>query len=140
MSISVRFMALSDAHYFLTQFGSLPRTISALERKNRFMTAVIFLNWVGLDAAVVDELRRCRNAGRGGEPPKRRLRDRVAFLLQAKNQPFDQAAFDRLRRVRNEMAHPSGFGGHAPDSVLATETFEYCLGVVRAFYPYQIHL
>jgi hypothetical protein len=133
-------MALSDAHYFLTQVSSLPRTLSAVERKNRFMTAVVFLSWVGLEAAVVDELRRCRNAGLGSEPPNRRLRDRVAFLLQAKNQPFDQAAFDRLRRVRNELAHPSGFGGHAPDSALASETFEYCLGIVRAFYPYQIHL
>jgi len=69
MAISVRFMALSDAHYFLTQVSSLPRTLSARERKNRFMTAVIFLSWVGLEAAVVDELKRFRNAGRGGEPP-----------------------------------------------------------------------
>ena len=65
----------------------------------------------------------------------------IELLFYSKRRiKFDQAAFDRLRRVRNEMAHPSGFGGHAPDSVLATETFEYCLGVVRAFYPYQIHL
>jgi len=104
------------------------------------MTAAIFLSWVGLEAAVVDELRRCRIGGHGDAPPNRRLRDRVAFLFQAKNQPFDQATFDKLRRVRNELAHPSGFGGHAPDLALATETFEYCLGIVRAFYPYQIHL
>jgi hypothetical protein len=132
-------MALSDAHYFLTQVSSLPKTLSALERKNRFMTAVIFLSWVGLEAAVVDEFHRLHSADHIGEFPKRRLRDRVAFLLQAKSQPFDQATFDRLRRVRNELAHPSGFGGRAPDSKLATETFEYCLGIVRAFYPYQIH-
>ena len=139
MSVSVLFMALSDAHYFVTQVSSRPRTLSARERRNRFIRAVIFLSWVGLEAAVVDELHRLRNVGHSGKLSKRRLRDRVAFLLQAKNQPFDQAAFDRLRRVRNELAHPSGFGGQAPDSAVATETFEYCLGIIRAFYPYHIH-
>lgn len=131
-------MALSDAYYFVNDVKARPRTISATQRKNRFLTAAIFLSWVGLEGAVVDELRRVRQNGHKGKFP-RGLRDKLEFLFTLKDKTFDIAEYDKYRQVRNTLAHPDRYGGFPPDWKLANEIFEYCVASVKAFYPYNIH-
>ena len=139
MAISLRFIAFSDAYYMLNQVKGLPDTISGLEHRNRCITTCILLSWVGVEAAVADELRRLRKQGYSGTLPTH-LRGGVEFLLNRKNAQLDLENFKKLKKLRNDLTHPTAVLLQPPTEASADASFNYCIDLVKAFYSFGLHL
>jgi hypothetical protein len=136
----MQFCALDDAHVFLMEARGLPAIPSASARLGLCLRTSIFLSWTGLDDGldhIIEDLG-ARGKTLKALPTKLKLR-MLAFLLPLSEPLFVNADFDRLRRVRNELAHPVGKQGALQLTVKdAEQTLQFCLTIVRALGAYRI--
>jgi hypothetical protein len=136
----MQFSALDDAHFFLMEAKGLPAIPSASVRLSRCVRACILLSWVGLEDGLD-----CAVEGWGARgltikalPTKLKVR-MLAFLLPLSEPSRVDAEFDRLRRIRNQLAHPRDKEASPPPTLIdAEQTFQFCLGTLRALNTYGI--
>jgi len=132
--------ALDDAYAFLTEAKGLPAIPSASARLRLCLRACVLLSWVGLE----EGLDRCvedwgaRGRTLKGLPTRLKVRT-LAFLLPLSDPPVVGAEFDRLRKIRNQLARP-GASENSPQLTLedAEQTFHFCLKILRALNTYRI--
>lgn len=132
--------ALDDAYAFLTEAKGLPAIPSASARLRLCLRACVLLSWVGLedglDLCVEDWGARGRTLK--GLPTKLKVRT-LAFLLPLCDPPLVGVEFDRLRQIRNQLAHPRGKHNNAQLTLEdADQTFHFCLKILRALNTYRI--
>lgn len=136
----MQFCALDDAQAFLIEAKGLPAIPSASERLRLCLRACILLSWVGLEDGLDCAIENWGNRGRTlkGLPTKLKVR-MLAFLLPLAEPPLVDAEFDRLRRMRNQLAHPR-VRESGPHLTLkdADQTFQFCLGILRAIKTYKM--
>jgi hypothetical protein len=136
----MQFCALDDAHAFLMEAKGLPAIPSASERLRLCLRACILLSWVGLEDGLDCAVEGWGARGRTLRSLPTRLKLRLlAFLLPLSEPPLVDAEFDRLRKLRNLIAHPRGKES-SPRLTLkdAEQTFQFCLKILRALNTYRI--
>jgi hypothetical protein len=136
----MQFCALDDAHDFLVEAKGLPAISSASGRLRLCLRACILLSWVGLEDALDHATEHWRTRGPTIKALPTRLKVRMlAFLLPLSEPLLVDAEFDRLRKMRNQLAHPRPNDSAAQLTLKeAEQTFQFCLRFVRALNTYRM--
>jgi hypothetical protein len=136
----MQFCALDDAHIFLVEAKGLPSIPSASQRLHLCLRACILLSWVGLEDGLDCTVEGWGARGRTFKSLPIKLKVRMlGFLLPLSERPQIDAEFDRLRKIRNHLAHPRA-KEIAPALTLndAEQTFQFCLKILRAIKTYRL--
>jgi len=136
----MQFCALDDAQSFLMEAKGLPSIPSASERLRLCLRACILLSWVGLEDGLDCAIETWGSRGRTFKALPTKLKVRMlAFLLPLSDPPQLDAEFDRLRKMRNQLAHPRARESN-PHLTLkdADQTFQFCLKTLRAINTYKM--
>lgn len=136
----MQFCALDDAHAFLMEAKGLPAIPSASVRVSRCLRACILLSWVGLENGLDCAAEGWGARGRTLKALPTRLKVRMlAFLLPLAEPSLVDAEFDRLHKIRNQLARPRTKESSPPPSLAeAEQTFQFCLRILRALNTYGI--
>jgi hypothetical protein len=134
----MQFCALDDAYAFLTEAKGLPSIPSASARLHLCLRASILLAWVGLEDGLDHAAEHFGTRGRTIRALPTRLKVRMlGFLLPLSEPALVGVEFDRLRKLRNQLAHPRGKeSGHRLTLDDAEQTFQFCLKMLRAINTY----
>jgi len=126
---------LTDAYFYLNQAKGLPSIPSAEPLRGRYVTSCIFLSRVAVEAALVDRFTELQRNHSISRDRPRRISESLSILLARDKKKLNEAEFKRLRRIRNEVAHPKA-DDHDNDVTLdlASETFLFCAGVIEDMY------
>lgn len=134
---------LDDAYYFLNRSKGLPDVPRSVPLKQRYLRATVIFSWIALeemlDYSGADAVRRRILR----ETPRGSLLDRLKVLLSALGRaPLDRDEFLSRRAVRNHAIHrASSESGALPIAAdEARQVFDYCLNVIRDFYPTRVGL
>jgi len=136
----MQFCALDDAQSLLMEAKGLPSIPSASERLRLCLRASILLSWVGLEDGLDCTIETWGSRGRTFKALPTKLKVRMlAFLLPLSDPPQLDAEFDRLRKLRNQLAHPRAKENN-PQLTLkdAEQTFQFCLKILRAINTYKM--
>jgi hypothetical protein len=139
-SYLMQFCALDDAHAFLLEAKGLPAIPSASVRLGRCLRACILLSWVGLEDGLDSAADAWGARGRTLKALPTRLKVRMlAFLLPLAEPSLVDAEFDRLYKIRNQVARPrTKESSPSPTLAEAELTFQFCLRILRALNTYAI--
>lgn len=138
VALTIRFVPLSDAYFYLNLAKGLPSIATASEYIDRNTRTCVLLAFSALEAAVSSEMAKVKASGYTGPIPKP-IGKRLSILMGLKHQPFDEQEFLRHRNVRNRIAHPHPELVYpSPPVNVAEEIFEYCVSVIGAFYPHRV--
>jgi hypothetical protein len=136
----MQFCALDDAYAFLTEAKGLPSIPSASARLQLCLRGCILLSWVGLEDGLDHAAEHFGPRGATIRALTTRLQVRLlAFLLPLSEPALVGPEFDRLRKLRNHLAHPKG-NESARRLTLddAEQTFQFCLRMLRAIKTYRM--
>jgi hypothetical protein len=126
---------LSDAYFFINHARGLPSISSAQNLTNRYLTSCILLSWTAVEVAVSHLAKELHARGALHGVPSRQLIRSVESLLILNNRTLDVQEYRRLRKVRNDVAHPRADGNYdAPQVSVTIETFEFCAKVIQDLY------
>jgi len=136
----MQFCALDDAYGFLTEAKSLPCIPSASAKLQVCLRACILLSWVGLEDGLDHATEHFGPRGATMRALNTRLKIRLlAFLLPLSEPALVGPEFDRLRKVRNQLAHPRGKESARRLTLDdAEQTFQFCLRMLRAINTYRM--
>jgi hypothetical protein len=132
--------ALDDAHYFLMEAKGLPAIPSASVRLCRCLRACVLLSWVGLEDGLDSAAEGLGARGRALKALPTRLKVRMMAFLLPLSEPFHvNAEFDRLHKIRNQLANTAAGEITSPTTLAeAEQTYQFCLRTLRAFHTYGI--
>jgi hypothetical protein len=140
MGFALGYCTLDDAFAFLMEAKGLPAIPGASVRLRRTLRACVVLSWAALEDGLNDALEAWGKKGQTFTGIPTGLKKRVIFVLSALSaSPLDEPQFDRLREIRNNLAHPKTAPVNDELTVeTAKQTFELCLATIRALSPYRI--
>jgi len=134
------YCTLDDAFAFLTEAKGLPLVARTSVRLRRLLRATVMLSWIALEDGLDDAMDDWRKAGREFIGIPTGLKSRLCFVLSALGaSPLNEPEFDRLRNIRNCLAHPKA--ARVDDELsleIANQTFELCIATLRALSPFRI--
>ena len=126
---------LSDAYFFINQAKGLPSISSAQNLTNRYLTSCILLSWTAMEVAVSHRAKELQARGVLRAVPSRQLIRSVESLLTVNKRTLDIRTFRRLRKLRNDVAHPRADDkDDEPEICVAIETFDFCAKVIQDLY------
>ena len=130
------FCTFDDAHAFLMEAKGLPTIPSASLRLRLCLRTCIALSWVGLEEGLDGQIEAWGTGGKTVKALPIRLKLRMlAFLLPLHEPALLNAEFDRLYKIRSQLARPR-MKENSPHLTLddAEQTFEFCLKLMQAVY------
>ena len=131
----VYFPPLGDAYFFVNQVKGLPSISSAQELTKRYITSCILLSWVAMEVAASHRAKELQARGLLHTTPSRQLIHSIELLLSVNQRTLDVQSYRRLRKVRNDIAHPRADDkDDTPPIGVAVETFEFCATVIQDLY------
>lgn len=98
------------------------------------------LSWIALEDGLDDAIDDWCKAGKTFAKIPTGLKNRLIFVLSALTaSPLNEPEFDRLRNIRNCLAHPKIARGDDELTLkVAKQTFELCIATLRALSPLRI--
>ncbi len=131
----VSILPLDDAHFLVNQAKGLPEISSAKELRRRYITSSILLSWVAVEVAIAHRTKELVAKGQLAATQSKRIIQSAELLVSTNRRALDLETFRRLRRARNDIAHPRVDDRDVDLPVsLATETFNFCVQIIQDFY------
>lgn len=138
MSLLTFFTTIEDAYYYYFQAKGTSDTKNGRVTQQRHLRTTILLGWVAVDDAMASWMKEARlDWPRGCKGP--RAFPKIQFIFkQLGLPPPDEPEFDLNRRVRNEIAHPSGLSDPVLTVTEAGTALAYCKRLVKTMYPHLV--
>ena len=126
---------LTDAYFYLNQSKGLPSIPSAESLRRRYVASCILLSWVAVEAALSHRLTELQRDLPLSPQRSRGLSESLDLVVIRNRRRLNKEEFKRLRRIRNDIAHPKGDEKDTDVTVdQASETFRFCAGVIEDLY------